>query len=89
MFNEDKRTVMMWAVQQECPSGERFIFNCHHHCDTLVIRYRVGGDMGHFLYSKEKLTQGEYLAMIVCLQNSPTNLGPPIITPTGDTTVVI
>ena len=42
--------------------GAQFSFNCCHHWATLVIR--TGDGAGHFLYSKEEVTQGDPLAMV-------------------------
>ena len=62
-FNEDNRTAMLWAVRYKWPSGAQFTFNCYRHWDTLVVR-DVGDGLGHFLHSKEGVTQREPLAMI-------------------------
>ena len=57
---------MMWAVRHKWPSGVRFSFNCCRHWATLVIRASNG--TGHFLQSKEGVTQVDPLAMITyCL----------------------
>ena len=39
------------------------MFNCYRHWDTLVVWY-TGDGSGHFLHSKEGMTQGNPLAMI-------------------------
>ena len=62
MFNEENHTDILWTVRHECPSGARFAFNCYRHWYTLVIR--EGNGMGHFLHIKERVTQGDPLAMI-------------------------
>ena len=62
-FNEENRTAMLWAVWHEWPSGAQFPFNCYRHRDTLVVR-DMGDGSGHFLHSKEGVTQGDPLAMI-------------------------
>ena len=54
---------MLWAVRHECPSGAQFTFNCYRHWATLVVR-DIGDGSGHFLHSKEGVTQGDPLAMI-------------------------
>ena len=46
------------------PSGTQFTFNCYLHWATLVVR-DTGDGSGHFLHSKEGVTQGDALAMIV------------------------
>ena len=62
-FNEENRTAMLWAVRQEWPSGAHFTFNCYRHWAILVVR-DIGDGSGHFLHSKEGVTQGDSLAMI-------------------------
>ena len=57
-FNEENRTDMLWAVLYEWPSGAQFTFNCYRHWATLVVR-DVGDGSGHFLHSKEGVTQGD------------------------------
>ena len=47
----------------EWPSGTQFTFNCYCHWATLVVRNTEDGS-GHFLHSKEGMTQGDPLAMI-------------------------
>ena len=62
-FNEENWTAMLWAVRHEWPSGAQFTFNCYRHWATLVVRNTEDGS-GHFLHSKEGVTQGDPLAMI-------------------------
>ena len=62
-FNEENRTAMLWAVRHEWPSGAQFTFNCYRHWATLVVR-DIGDGSGHFLHSKEGVTQGDPLAII-------------------------
>ena len=54
---------MLWAVRHECTSGAQFTFNCYLHWATLMVRY-TGYGSGHFLHSKEGVTQGDPLTMI-------------------------
>ena len=54
---------MLWAVWYEWPSGARFTYNYYRHWSTLVVRNTEDGS-GHFLHSKEGVTQGDPLAMI-------------------------
>ena len=54
---------MLWPVQHEWPSGAQFAFNCYRHWATLVVR-DTGDGSGHFLQSKEGVTQGDPLVMI-------------------------
>ena len=61
--NEENRKAMLWDVRHEWTSGAQFTFNCYHHWDTLVVR-DIGDGSGHFLHSKEGVTQGEPLAVI-------------------------
>ena len=53
---------MLWAVRHEWTSDVWFIFNCYRHWYTIVIR--AGDRTGHFLHSKEGVTQGDPLDMI-------------------------
>ena len=62
-FNEEKRTAMLWAFRHEWTSGAQFTFNCYRHWPTLVVR-DIGDGSGHFLHSKDGVTQGDPLAMI-------------------------
>ena len=55
-------TAILWAVRHEWPNGARFAFNCYRHRSTMAIR--AGNRMGHLLYSKEGVTQGDPLAMV-------------------------
>ena len=41
----------------------QFTFNCYRHWNTLMVRHTADGS-GHFLHSKEGVTQGGPLAMI-------------------------
>ena len=61
-FIEENRKAMLWEVRNDLPIGARFAFNCYRHCATLVIR--SGNGNGHFLYSKEVLTQRDPLEMV-------------------------
>ena len=62
-FYEENRSAMLWATRHEWPSGVRCSFNCYRHWDTMVIT--AGYGTGHFLHSKEGVTQGDTLSMIV------------------------
>ena len=62
-FNEENRTAMLWDVRHKWPSGARFTYNCYRHWSTLVVRNTEDGS-GHFLHSKEGVTQGDPHAMI-------------------------
>ena len=55
---------MLWAVWHEWPSGAQVTFNCYRHWATLVVQDSGEGSV-HFLHSKEGVTQGDPLAMIV------------------------
>ena len=63
-FNEENQTAMLWPVQNECPSGAQFTFNFNRHWATLMV-WETGDGSGYFLHSKEGVTQGDPLAMIV------------------------
>ena len=54
---------MLWDVRHEWPGGAQFTFNYYRHWATLVVRHAADGS-GHFLHSKEGVTQGGLLAMI-------------------------
>ena len=47
---------MLWTVRYEWPCGAQFTLNCYHHWETLVVCDADGS--GHFLHSKEDMTQG-------------------------------
>ena len=55
---------MLWAVRHEWTSGAQFTFNSYRHWATLVV-WDKGDESGKFLHSKEGMTQGDPLAMIV------------------------
>ena len=48
---------MLWAVRNDWPGGAQFTFNCYRDCATLLVRDMEEGS-GHFLHSKEGVTQG-------------------------------
>ena len=50
-------------IRYEWPGGARFTYNCYRHWATLVVRNTKDGS-GHFLHSKEGVTQVDPLAMI-------------------------
>ena len=54
---------MLWTVRHVWPSGACFVFNCYRHWSSLVLRNGNGTTI--FLHSKEGVTQGVPLAMIV------------------------
>ena len=54
---------MIWAVRHEFPSGAQFTFHYYRHWAILMVRDN-GDESGHFLHSKEGVTQGDPLAMI-------------------------
>ena len=59
-FNEVFRGPMLWHVRHAWPSGSRFAFNVYRHQRILVLR---GWDQ--FIMSREGVTQGDPLAMIL------------------------
>ena len=61
-LNEINRVGMLWTVRHLWPSGARFVFNCHRHWSSLVLRNENGTTS--FLHSKEGVTQGDPLSMI-------------------------
>jgi hypothetical protein len=62
-FNEGNRMAMLWTVRHRWPSGARFTFNCYRHWAILIVRAQDG--LAIFLFSKEGVTQGDPLAMII------------------------
>ena len=62
-FNEENWTAMLWAVRYKWPSGAQFTFNCYCHWATIAVRDLERS--GHSLHSKEGVTQGEPLEMII------------------------
>ena len=69
-FNEENRTAMLWNVQHEWPSGAQLTFNCYRHWATLVVR-DTGDGSGHFLHSKEGVTEGDPLPLLSMAYGSP------------------
>ena len=55
-FNEENRTAMLWSVRHSWPGGAQFTFTCYGHWGTFVVRNTADGS-GHFLHSKEGVTQ--------------------------------
>ena len=62
-FNEKNRIAMLWDVRHEWLSGAQFTFNCYRHWATLVV-WDTSDRSGHFLHSKESVTQGDPLDII-------------------------
>ena len=62
-FNEGNRSAFLWTIRHLWPSGARFTYNCYKHWTMLVLRGEDGAII--ILYSKEGVTQGDPLAMIV------------------------
>ena len=62
-FNEGNRICTLWTVRHRWTAGARFAFNCYRHWSLLLLR---GKEVeATFLHSKEGVTQGDPLAMIV------------------------
>ena len=61
-FNAGNRIACHWTVQHCWPSGARFSFNCYRHQALLLVRVN-DGYAGHWLWSREGVTQGNPLAM--------------------------
>ena len=59
-FNEINRKVMLWVARHYWPGGARFSFNCYRHWAQLVLR-----GTGEHVLSKEGVTQGDPLAMVL------------------------
>jgi hypothetical protein len=62
-FNELGRKAMLWTVRHRWASGARFSFNCYRHSAQLILRRR--GDHCTILLSREGVTQGDPLSMIL------------------------
>ena len=62
-FSEISQFRMMCTVRHLRPPGARFFFNCYCHWSSLVLR--DGNGTASFLHSKEGMTQGYTLAMIL------------------------
>ena len=63
-FNACNRIAAMWTVRHLWPSGARFSYNCYRHHALLVVRATDGHD-GEWLVSKEGVTQGDPLSMVI------------------------
>jgi hypothetical protein len=90
--NEGNRMPMPWTTRHEWASGARFVFNCCHHFVMLLIR--TGSDLLLIVLSKEGVTQGEPLAMVmrgvgllplisILKKPSPTCIRPGALMPQG------
>ena len=62
-FNELSRLAMLWTVRHRWPAGARFVLNCYRHWAQLVIRQQGGDPI--ILHSREGVTQGDPLSMVV------------------------
>jgi hypothetical protein len=62
-FNELGRRAMMWAVRHRWAAGARFAFNCYRHSAELILRRK--GQTGYTLLSREGVTQGDPLSMVL------------------------
>jgi hypothetical protein len=62
-FNEGNRTLMLWTTRHEWASEARFIFNCH--CHFAMLEIQTGRGLFLILLSKEGITQGDLLAMVM------------------------
>ena len=62
-FNKLKHLTMFWTINHCWSKGSHFSFNCYHHQSLLIIRNR--GKPATILHSKEGITQGGPLAMLL------------------------
>ncbi len=62
-FNEGNRMLTLWTVRHRWPSGARCGFNCYRHFAMLITR--CGNDLFLIILSKEGVTQGDPLAMVM------------------------
>jgi hypothetical protein len=63
-FNEQNRTMMLWNTRHLCPMLALFAFNVYKHHSILHIR-SLDGDPGAVLHSREGVTQGDPLSMVL------------------------
>ena len=62
-FNELSRLAMLWNVRNLWPKGSRFAFNCYRH--EVMLIFRNPGKEVKILWSKEGVTQGDPMAMML------------------------
>ena len=62
-FNELGRKAMFWTVRHRWAAGARFAFDCYRHQCKLTLRQR--GKPCHIILSREGVTQGDPLSMIL------------------------
>ncbi len=62
-FNELGRRAMLWTVRHRWAAGTRFAFNCYRHSAQLILRRK--GQTGYTLLSREGVTQGDPLSMVL------------------------
>jgi hypothetical protein len=62
-FQELSRKGMLWTVRHRWPGGSRMAFNCYRHAAQLI--FRGNGGECTILHSREGVTQGDPLAMIL------------------------
>jgi hypothetical protein len=63
-FNELGRKAALWTVRHGWAAGAQFAFNCYWHSATLILR-RPGRPDCYTLQSREGVTQGDPLAMVI------------------------
>jgi hypothetical protein len=63
-FNELGRKAALWTVQPRWAAGARFAFNCYRHSATLILCCPGRPDY-YTLQSREDVTQGDQLAMVI------------------------
>ena len=62
-FNELGRKAMLWTVRHRWAAGAKFAFNCYRHSAQLIMRR--GDRPCHVILSKEGVTQGDPLSMVL------------------------
>jgi hypothetical protein len=62
-FNELGRRAMLWTIRHRWAVGARFAFNCYRHSAQLILRRK--GQTGYTLLSREGVTQGNPLSMVL------------------------
>ena len=63
-FNASNRIACLWTARHRWLSGTRLSFNCYRH-QVLLLVCANDGYTGHWLWSREGVTQDNPLAMIL------------------------
>ena len=63
-FNKLSRKAVFWTVRHRWANGSQLVFNCYRHAAVIILRRRNG--LAVTLLSREGVTQGDPLSMVVC-----------------------